>query len=265
MKLTINRKPTCLANRSQEQYSNLWRCASDRARQASNDHAGRCYQTANALWEHAQRCRKLPFQPNMPEEIIPSEHYDQLLVDRNAHIASALSSKVLELPEYLSEMICDQEPGWADAVAEWLSINDDERTEYHSHRVIVGSGESDLSGEIDLTWFTDGKGDKFWRPFYAVVDGEIYDCRDATIGDCSILDETIGWYVTGLDGEQLPDDLRLDELAAGYSSNPTGQLEKMLKPGSTPVWHWGLNCFVARLQCWPHPVQLFPEAPHYGG
>lgn len=266
MTTTLNRKPVTLANRNARLYRNLWQCAGERARQCSdNERAGREYQTADAMWSHAERCKVPAFQPSLPDGITPSENYSRLTISRAKHIESALNGSPLTVPDYLSELMTEEAAGWRDRVANWLSVNDDRETQFTYFSATIGAFESDLSGEINLTWFTDGAGDQYWQPFYAVVDGEIYDCRDSTIGDCCILDDTIGWYATDLSGNPLPDDCQTDRLLQGYSSNPTCELETMLLADGQPVWHWGFGCFVARLQCWPEPVKLWPEPPHYSG
>lgn len=266
MTTALNRKPVTLANRDAQLYRNLWRCAGERARQCTdNERAGREYQTAHAMWSHAERCNVPAFQPGLPDGIIPSENYSTLRIDRARHIESALNGNPLTVPDYLSELMAEGATGWQDKVANWLSANDDSETQFTYYSATIGAGQSDLTGEISLVWFTDGTGDQFWQPFYAVVDCEIYDCRDSTIGDCCILDDTIGWYVTDLSGEPLPVKCQTYRLSQGYSSDPTHQLQGMLFVESLPVWHWGFDCFVARLECWPEPVKLWPELPHYSG
>ena len=265
MMTKLNRQPTTLANRDPKLYQNLWQCAGQRARQCSdNERAGREYSTADAMWNHAERCKVPAFQPSLPDGIVPTVRYGGLLLDRAKHIENALNGQPLTVPDYLSEMMTEESAGWQDKVAIWLSINDDRETVFTCYSATIGA-DSDLPGYINLTWFTDGTGDQYWRPFYAVVDGEIYDCRDSTIGDCCILDDTIGWYVTDMEGELLPSKCDTDRLMAGYSSEPTYRLEKMLLGDSKPAWHWGHDCFVGRLECWPHPVKLWPEIPHYAG
>ena len=264
----LNHQPSTLANWDSAFYANLWNCASKRASIAAQDdnvrdsRSSREYETGSAMFDMSQRRKKPAFSPDCGENIIPSERYDSLLIDRSKHIASAINCEPSAMPDYLSQLICDDEKGWQDKVAEWLSINDDCNTAYFHYHAIIGN-DDDLSGEIELTWFTDGKGDKFWRTCWVIIDSQIYDLTDSSIADCDILKTTIGWYVCDLDGEPLPDECRTDRLSSGYARNPTYQLEKMLLGDSKPIYHWGFGCYVGRLECWPHPVKLFPEPPYY--
>jgi hypothetical protein len=260
----INRKPQTLATWDPKLYENLWRCAGNRARNSQTELAGREYDSSHAMYAMYEKRKKPAFSPEFPDPIQRNTtRFDCLLIDRNKHVENALNGKPMQLPDYLSDAISDEYKGWQEMLGDWLTVNDDRKTEYVWHNLTIGAAESDLSGEISLTYFTDGTGDQHWRPFFAVVDGEIYDCTDTTLGDCDLLEDTIGWYIYTLDGESLPDECRTDQLSRGYCSNPTSELEKQLYRDSEPVWHWGLSCFVGRIKSYAYPVRLYPEAPYY--
>lgn len=264
----LNRQPQTLATWDPALYENLWRCAGDRARQSHWKDAGDDYSTAHAMWEMMQSRRKPAFKPALPDGINcdgDSIRYDGLWLNRGKHIAAAMCNDPVSIPDYLSDAIADSEEGWQDRFCAWLKANDDGNADYEAHSLTTGTGESDLLGSIEIDYFTSGCGDQFWAPFWAVIDGNVHDCTDSTIGDCCILDETIGWYVSTLDDEPLPEECRTDRLSAGYSSNPTYELSEALLGDSEPTWHWGFGCFVGRLKSFPHPVKFHPEVPYYGG
>lgn len=274
MTIPLNRQPTTLANWGAAFYANLWRCAAERARNADSERAAREYGSGHAMWEMHQKRKNPAFLPSLPDNlrlIDPDRiEFDRLAIDRASHIASVLNSDPVTIPDCISTAICDDAPGWRDSVAQWLTVCDDDRQDWIPHTVTIGtvtigSEGSDLWGGIDLTYYTDGNGDQHWRPFWAVIGGEVYDCRDTTLADCGILTDRIGWYLCQLDAEPLPDDVRADRFSEGYSLAPTSELESALVGDSRPVWHWGLNCFVGRIQGWDHPVRMHPEPPCYGG
>jgi hypothetical protein len=167
----------------------------------------------------------------------------------------------MALPVYLESAIYDQDKGWQDKLAEWLKINSDDCLDYVYHTLNT-NGENDLSGDIEATYFVCDKGDQYWQPCYLMVDGSVYDLTDSSIAECGILDTTVGWRVSTLDNEPLPDGCQTDRFSQGYSRNPTAELKR--QPIGRPVYHWGHNCFVGRLQSYPHPVKLWPEVSSYG-
>lgn len=265
--ITLNRQPTTLANWKHSLYSNLWRCASYRASAAAQsgdgDLAGREYETASAMFALYESRRKPAFVPDCGENIVPDLHYDRLAIDRNKHIESAMNSEPVALPSYIDETLCDEEHRWHDKLADWLKINDDANVSYNWHETTLT--DNDLCCEITVTWFYHATAaDYFYAPCYVVIDGSLYDLTSSSIADCGILETSIGWHVTDLQDEPLPDSCRADRLSADYSYNPTHGLELMLQGGSQPVYHWGFKCFVGRLEEFPHPVKLYPEPPHYG-
>ena len=262
--MKLNRAPETLALKMPAaDWGNIARCASERARAADNQRAMGEYLSARIAWDQGALTRR-PF-PLIVGDVIrfcgPSPEYDRLEIDRDKHIESALGTDTLSLPDWLDEILCDCAKGWQDSLCEYLAMVDDRRTEHHWQHFTIGSGETDLSGEIDLTvFFPASKGDPYHsRDSFAVVGGKVYpvDC----IAETSILDDTIGWYVDSLEGCEQIDGW--DSLSAGYSSNPTSELERSLWPGSEPVWHHGLNCFVGRLKGENKPVRLYPQEPSY--
>ena len=170
------------------------------------------------------------------------------------------------MPDYLGELICDDEASWQDKVVAWLKANDDRGLEYNHHRLTVGSGETSLSGEIEVDYFISEENsgnDQYWAPCYVVIDGDLYDLRDSSIADCDILSDTLGWWITDMEDSELPSELNADRAQTGYSSNPNNELSKLLLGDSKPVWHWGLDCFVGRIKSWPCPVKIFVDCPCY--
>lgn len=271
----INRRPTTLATRSPKLWENVWDCARHRASLAAQDRSNsaidraiREYGSAHAAYVMMETCRKPAFPPCLPNGIDANQdapRFDRLTLNRRAHIAAAMNSEPVTVPDYLSEAMCDSEDGWQEKVCRWLSINDDSEAAYVWHFLTIGAGESDLSGYIEMTYFVCGSGDQFWQPFWAVIDGELYDCTDSTIAESCILDCMIGWHLLTLDDEELPRECRADRFSAGYSSNPTHELSEALFKDCQPAWHWGFNCFVGRIKQFAEPVKMFPEVPYYGG
>ena len=266
--ITLNRKPTTLANWDHSFYFDLWSCVSKRACEAASagdgDRAGREYETASAMFAMYRSRKKPAFEQNCGQNIVPNLDYLYLAIDRHQHIESAMNGKPIALPGYLDEILHDKEHGWQYRLAHWLKVNDDANVRYSWREITLSDGK--LSGEITVTWFYhETAGDCYHASCYAAIDGSLYDLTGSSIDDCSILETSIGWYVTDLRDEPLPDNCRTDTLSAGHSRNPTYQLERMLKGGSQPVYHWGLGCFVGRLETFPRPVKLWPESPCYGG
>ena len=266
--ITLNRKPTTLANWDRSFYFGLWSCASKRACEAAlagdSDRAGREYETASSMFAIYRSRKKPAFEQNCGESIAPNLDYLYLAIDRHQHIESAMNGKPIALPSYLDEILCSEKDGWQYRLAHWLKVNDGANVRYSWREVTLSGG--DLSGEITVTWFYhETAADCYHASCYAAIDGSLYDLTDSSIDDCGILETSIGWYVTDLGDGPLPDNCRTDTLSAGCSHNPTHQLECMLKGGSQPVYHWGLGCFVGRLKAFSHPVKLWPESPRYGG
>jgi hypothetical protein len=264
----LNRQPTTLASWDPDLYINLWQCAGDRARildgESPRDHdrIGREYNSADSAWNLYRSKLKPAFSPQYPEPInCDTLQFDQLTLNRDKHIELSVNSKPMEIPAYLESAIYDEDKGWQEKLAEWLKINSDECSDYVYYTLTI-NGENDLNGEIDLTYFVHNEGDQYWQPCYVVVDGSVYDLTDSNIAECGILDTTIGWRVSTLDGKQLPEECQVDRFFQGYSSNPTAELEGYLI--GKPVYHWGYNCFVGRLKSYPYPVSLWPEVSSYG-
>lgn len=259
--LPLNIKPTTLASWDPFNYLYAWRCASQRARLAKDPKvAASEHQSANALYSLYEQRKEPAFSPKLPNGIIKysdDPRFDRLLIDRSEHIAKSMNGKPISIPDYIS----DDGTDWEDKLATWLEINDDANQTYTYSELTVGSGScNDIQGQITLTYFylDDGK-DQYHKGFYGVIDGLVYDCTDSSIADCGILDNTIGWYLTDIQGEELPEECETYRLAVGYSNNPTNILDEIRHIRSEPIWHWGLNCFVGRIESWPHPVRMYPE------
>jgi hypothetical protein len=259
----LNRQPTTLASWDSDLYRNLWQCASKRARSTNdNNLTTREYETAGAIYAIYEKSKKPAFSPQYPEPIdCDTLRFDRLTLNRDKHIELSVDSQPMEIPVYLESAIYDQGKDWQDKLAEWLKINSDECFSYVYHTLSTSAGNG-LSGEIYVTYFVRDKGDHFWQPCYLVIDGSVYDLTDSSIAQCGILDTDIGWWVSTLDNEPLPDKCRTDRFSQGYPHNPTAELARQLI--GQPVYHWGYNCFVGRLQSYPHPVKLWPEVSCYG-
>jgi hypothetical protein len=264
----LNRQPTTLASWDPGLYRNLWRCSTERSRilasepSGDNDRIRREFDSGYSAWNLYQSKLKPAFSPKYPEPInCDTLHFDCLTLNRDRHIELSVDSKPMAMPAYLESAIYDQDKGWQDKVAEWLKINSDDCLNYVYHMSRL-NGESDISGEIEATYFVRDKGDGYWQPCYLVINDSVYDLTDTNIAECGILDTTIGWWVSTLDDEPLPDECKADRFSRGYSHNPTGELEEYLI--GEPVYHWGHNCFVGRLKSYPHPVKLWPEVSSYG-
>lgn len=267
----LNRKPSTLRNRDHRFYDNLWRCASSRARNThDNELAGREYSSAHALYTLARAAEKPAFKVSLPDGLGSCNHEEPSMADifisRDDHIQNAMNGQAVTVPDYVSELMCDEPSGWEDKVCAYLQAVHDSNETYTWDDVTVGSGESDILGEITVTIFiaaSDNKGDKYWSNCYVSIDGILYDPRDSTVANCGILTDTIGWYVATLDDEQLPDDCRTDRYSHGYTSNPLSEVEADLI--GTPVWHHALGCFVGRLRTYSQPVKICPDFYPYGG
>ena len=259
----LNRQPTTLVTWNPDLYQNLWRCASERARLSSdNDLTMAEYKSANALYAIYETTKKPAFFPQYPKPInCDTLRFDRLTLDSSKHIELAVNSQPMAIPVYLESAMYDQDKGWQDRVAEWLKINSDDCLDYVYYNLNIYDG-NDLSGAIDIVYFVHDKGDRYWQPCYVVVGGSVYDLTDSNIAECGILDVTIGWHVSTLDGNQLPDNCRADRFSQGYSHNPTAELQRQLL--GEPAYHWAHNCFVGRLKSYPYPVKLWPEVSTYG-
>ena len=263
-KLPLNHKPTTLASWDPDIYFHAWRCASQRARMAQDpDRRGAEYETANALYELYRQRRQPAFSPKLPEGIKYSEfpQFDRLIIDRDGHIARAMNGKPIVIPDYINEAICDDRPGWKDKLSNWLQVNDEENRAYGYSELTIGRGScNDLQGEINMVYFyLDNGKDQYNTGFYGVIDGEVYDCTDSTVAESGILDDTIGWYLTDIRGEELPEECKTYRLEVGYSNNPTNMLDEIRDGRSEPIWHHGLHCFFGRIESWPHPVRMYPQ------
>ena len=259
----LNRQPSTLRSWDSDLYRNLWHCASQRLhRTPDRGLTRREYEAANALYVIYETTKKPAFSPQYPEPIdCDTLRFDRLTLNRAKHIELSVNCQPVAIPVYLESTIYDQDKGWQDKLAEWLRINSDDCLDYVYHNLTI-SGENDLNGEIDIVYFVHNKGDQYWQSCYFVIDGSVYDLTDSSIAKCGILDVCIGWHVSTLDDEPLPDEFRMDRFSQGYPSNPTTELERQLI--GEPVYHWGYNCFVGRLKSYPYPVKLWPEVSTYG-
>jgi hypothetical protein len=220
------------------------------------------YGSANALYAIYEKTKKSAFSPQYPEPVdCDTLHFDRLTLNRDKHVKLSVGSSPMAIPVYLESAIYDQDKNWQDKLAEWFKVNSDDRLDYVYHTLSI-DGENDLNGAIDAVYFVHDKGDRYWQPCYIVVDGSVYDLTDSSIAECGILDVTVGWWVSTLDNEPLPDECRTNRFSQGYSRNPAAELERQLI--GQPVYHWGYNCFVGRLKSYPHPVRLWPEVSSYG-
>lgn len=269
--IPLNRPQTTLALKMPpEAWRNVAECAMARHRAAADaeDWQG-CdgeFASSSVAFNQARLARE-PFPIVVADGIrhngkIPQ--WDNIVIDRDWHIEQSVNGEPEELPDYLDEAICDEDRGWKDLVCIYLKATDDRNRDYDWHPVDF-DGEHDLSGDVFAVVFCPADSpDHLWADdTYLCVDGKLYSISDSTIADCDILETAIGWHVATLaDGDFLDG---FDRLSAGHSSNPTGELRKMLEGGSEPIWHHALNCFVGRLTGHPEPVRLCPVTPYYGG
>ena len=212
----LNRQPTTLTTRDgMAAYFEAWSCANRRASLALQ--AGdrelmlRERGSGDCLYSFYERCKQPAYPANLPDGVKfwgkqdGAPDWERLYLDRAKHIESAMNGKPISTPDYLGELICDDEASWQDKVADWLKANDDRNWGYTHHRLTVGSGETSLSGEIEVDYFiseeNSGK-DQYWAPCYAVIDCSLYDLRDSSIADCDILRDSLGWYITDLEGQE---------------------------------------------------------------
>lgn len=257
-------------------YFHPWSCANKRASLAlqvgDRELMVREQESSDCLYSLYERCKRPAYPANLPagvkfwgkQDMAPD--WGSLYLDRAKHIENAMNSKPVSMPDYLGELICDDDATWRDKVAGWLKANNNKNWGYNYHRLTVGSGETSLNGEIEIDYFTseDNSGkDQCWAPCYAVIDSNLYDLRDSSLADCDILSDTLGWYITDMEGEELPSELNTHRVGRGYSSNPNYELSKLLLGDSGPVWHWGLDCFVGRIKGCPCPVRIFIDCPCY--
>jgi hypothetical protein len=270
--LTLNRKPTTLAQTlSPDAWRNIAECAGKRARLITDirsDRIGAEYASASVGWDQARLTRDL-----LPIIVCDGiRHYgteptiNSLAIDRKWHLEQSLNCKPIQIPDYLSVAICDEDKGWQDKVCHYLQTINDRQAEFSWHDLTV-TGEHDISGDIfAVVFYPDDSADYLWCQNALIsVDGELYDISDSTVADCSILDSRIGWYVCDLQsGDYLAEcENETQRYSVGYSNNPTGEILRDIV--GDPVWHYGLNCFVGRLKYWPHPVRIYAETPCYGG
>lgn len=267
--LTINRKPTTLAQKMiPEQWRAIAECAIARHRlSADRQDWRRCEgeSLASSLGFTMARLAREPF----PVTVAPGidfygskPRFDCLSINRAQHIENAVNGKPLTLPSYLDEALSDEDKGWQDLICNYLQTIDDRNRQYFWQSLDI-MGEHDLSGDIfSVAFYPAAAADYLWsRDCFLSVDGSLYDLTDSTIADCGILESAIGWHVADISSGEYIDGF--DSLAAGYSRNPTGELEDITL--GTPVWHHGLGCFVGRLDGYDRPVRLYPEPPNYGG
>ena len=230
-------------------------------------------ESSDCLYSLYEKCKEPAYPANLPDGVKfwgdqgGAPDWESLYLDFAKHIESAMNSKPVSTPDYLGELIYDDDATWRDKVADWLKVNDDRNLGYNMFRLTVGSGEaSSLNGEIEVDYFIseDNSGkDQYWAPHYAVIDGSLYDLRDSNIADCGILSDTLGWYITDMEGEELPSELNTDRVERGYSRECNYYLSQLLLGHSEPIWHFGLDCFVGRIKGWPYPVKIFVDCPSY--
>ena len=275
--MKLNRQQTTLATRDgMAAYFEAWFCANKRASLAldSGDRELmlREQESSYCLYSLYKKCKEPAYPANLPNGVKfwgrqdGAPDWESLCLDRGKHIENAMNSKPVSLPDYLGELICDDDATWQDKAADWLKVNDDRNWGYTHHRLTVGSGETSLSGEIEVDYFiseeNSGK-DQYWAPCYVVIDGNLYDLRDSSITDCGILRDVLGWYITNMEGEELPSELNADRVGRGYSNSPNHKLSELLLGDSEPVWHWGQDCFLGRIKGYPYPVKIFVDCPCY--
>lgn len=125
--------------------------------------------------------------------------------------------------------------------------------------------ENDLAGEIDFVVYCQGGyTDAFWaRDSYVAIDDELYFIDSGRIADTDFFQWRIGYWLRPFDGTEDPELNNITEkLSAGYSSCPSYELDKALRPrgsGSTPAWSKKRNCFVGRLKEFRYPVEIYPS------
>lgn len=256
-------------------YFGAWSCANKRASLALD--AGdrelmlREQESSDCLYSLYEKCKRPAYPANLPDVVEfwgdqdGAPDWEDLYLDRGKRIESAMNGKPLSLPDYLSEAICDDDATWRDKVADWLKANDDRNWGYNYHRLTVGSSEaSSINDGIVIDYFISEENsgeDQYRAPCYTVIDGNLYDLRDSSIADCGILSDALGWYITDLEGRELPSELNTDRVGTGYSRECNYYLSELLLGDSEPVWHWGLDCFVGRIKGWPYPVKIFVDHP----
>jgi hypothetical protein len=275
--LPLNRKPITLAGvgMTGRDWQNVAECAYSRKRyHAKKEDYAACareWTSVRMAWDAAHDAMADPFPPKLPEGLTtgtvyhPSDRHSNdpeiscVRVSRSWHLAQTVGeeSKAMELPSYLQDAVDEEREGWRDLVCSYLSAVDDFNRPYtfryvEAHEIDFG----DLDGEFNFTiFYPKGEPDSVWANCYIALDNRLYDLTDSSVADCGILNTTINWRITGLNGEQLPENL----------SFPTGDtIRRPITFIGRPVWHHGLSCFVGRLRACSFPVKIFALPPLYG-
>lgn len=198
----------------------------------------------------------------MPEIIIDKENYEHQMIDRKSVIEE------LGNPVDIGDVSVYYDEELIDFINKNYNLEqwgyDEIRYKYvRAYEYSTEQENNDLTGEMSFTIYCqEGYGDAFWsRDCYVVVDGDLYFVNDGCLGDTEFFSWKLGWYVMSFNNvsdSYLFDDVN-NRLSAGYSSDPTRELNKILFNGSVPVWSDKRKCFVGRVKDYDRPVELHPS------
>lgn len=226
-----------------------------------------------------------------------------IAIDRDKHIAAAMNTKPLRLPDVLDQALYEAES--IDSVADDLCRLFNLMTRnihnggYDYVLDTVNLTDTDLSGDLSINIFCRINGYHTGGVFYPsdsfiVIDNQVYQLEDNdTVDSCGILETTLGWWLSPVHKDADPRllDPINDRLSAFYSSSPLHELEEVLDSGywydrnsgttyhnprtqrPTPTAHyipdayWVENKkeYRCRIVGIPYVCSLVPVEPHYGG
>lgn len=219
---------------------------------------------------------------------------DCLSINWKFHLAASLPDGPLTLPDTLADKLAEH---GADKCSDDLCTLFKLMTmavhtggyDYAYQTMRIGGDDSSLGFTQTIHAFYRVNGYHCGDPFYSsdaflVIDSAVYALSDNdNLGECGLLDTTIGLWVTPLrdaiDASIL--DPINDRLSAGYSGYPYGELEDYLESGEfysnylngarvkarRPAVFWveSRQCYVAKIKGIPFLCKVEPVAPYYGG
>jgi hypothetical protein len=196
----------------------------------------------------------------MPKILIDEKAFDKQTICRHSIIEE------LGTPLKTGELDFDNEV----EVITWIEKDynlvqwgyDEIRYEYKNVFQYCTSWEiNDINGGFEFTiYYQSSASDAFWaRDSYVKLGDRLYFLCGGGIADTDFFQWRIGWFLMPIHESE---DERLDsineKLSPGYTISANYDLEKMLYRNSVPTWSKKLNCFVAKIKDYSHPVRMNP-------
>lgn len=217
-----------------------------------------------------------------------SEMNDLIQIDKLSFYSCALSSEEhireslgesLELPIAIAECLGSKEEEinllslfrlmkgceYERVVRDNTYNHETDLSEFFIYSVYAPVGSSDWMWQRDC-FVTIEMGTPGDPRYVGYATSEVYDLGDRMLGESGFFEWMLGWYAREFDSDALyTRDSALEEvnnqISAGYSMNPTYELEQLCY--AEPTWVDKHEGYVARPKAYPKPLIFNPVPPCY--